>query len=194
MSPWTDINYATVQHILHNDKEAFSQILERYDDQIYYHILKIVHNKEDARDLTNDAFAKAYLNLKLFKPKYKFNSWLYRIATNTAIDFLRKEKLRYDIQNPYNDKIQIANNTTPFTELQKKENYATLRDAVLKLRSEYRTIIKLRYYEELSYEEIAQRLNCPIGTVKATLYRAKTMLSKIITNQKNNGEINTHND
>jgi len=182
--PLRVIDYNFIQHILNENNASYSIILEEYYDNIYYHILKIVKNEEDARDLTNDTFGKAYLNLNQFKPNYKFSSWLYKIATNTAIDFLRKKKLRRNIQVEDNEYTQVADESSADTNLNRKENYATLKDAISKLKPEYRNVIKLRYYEELSYEEIAKRLQWPIGTVKATLHRAKALLSKLIINQK----------
>lgn len=184
MSPKRIFDHAFIQLILDGNKHSFSQILEEYYDDILYHISKIVYNKEDARDLTNDTFNKAYLNLNLFKPSYKFSSWLYKIATNTAIDFLRKKKVRYDISGIAEEHTQIVGEDSADTNINERENYATLKDAINKLKPEYRAIIRLRYYDELSYEEIANKLHIPIGTVKANLHRAKAILSKIIINQK----------
>jgi RNA polymerase sigma-70 factor (ECF subfamily) len=184
MTPMRIIDYNFIQHILNENQASFDQVLAEYYDSIYYHILKIVHNEEEARDLTNDTFGKVYINLNMFKPNYKFRSWLYRIATNTAIDSLRKRKLLIDTTKEIDENTQVIDDSSADTELNKKENYATLKDAVSRLKPHYRMIIHMRYYGELSYEEIAKRLHCSIGKVKADLHRAKVMLNQIITNQK----------
>lgn len=183
MTPMRVIDYNFIQHILNDNPGSYAQIMEEYYDPILRHVTSIIKHEEDSKDLTNEIFAKVYLNLHLFKPNYKFNSWLYKIATNSAIDFLRKKKIRQDIQMQTNGDTQVVDESED-VDIHKMENYATLEDALNKLRADYRTILKLRYYEELSYEEIAKRLQCPIGTVKATLHRAKAVLSKIIINQK----------
>jgi RNA polymerase sigma-70 factor (ECF subfamily) len=183
MTPLT-INHRFIQHIINVDKESYSVILDQYWDKIFHHIQKIVKDTEQARDITSEVFAKVYLNLNLFKPNFKFNSWIYKVATNTAIDYLRSEKLRNDIQIKPDDYIQVADDSTADTAINKKEKNNALDLAISMLKEEYRIIIRLRYYEELSYEEIARTLHIPIGTVKANLFRAKKMLSKIVINQK----------
>jgi RNA polymerase sigma-70 factor (ECF subfamily) len=182
MTPLRIFDYNFIQHIINENPGSYGQIMEEYYDPILHHITTILKDKEDAKDITNEVFAKVYLNLNLFKPNFKFNSWIYKIATNAAIDFLRKGKLRQDTNLQLDDSIQIID--PPTYENKYGENYATLNDAITKLKPDHRKIIMLRYYEELSYEEIAKRLQCPIGTVKATLHRAKQALSIIITNQK----------
>jgi RNA polymerase sigma factor (sigma-70 family) len=179
-----DINYKFIQHIINVDKEQYSVILEQYWDPIYHHVQKIIKDTETAKDITSEVFIKTFLNLNLFKPDFKFKSWLYRIATNTAIDYLRTSKLRQDIQVKSDDNSQVASESFTDTALHKKEITSSLEEAINQLKPIYRTVIRMRYYGELSYEEIARKLNCPIGTVKANLNRAKSMLSKIIINQK----------
>lgn len=183
MTPLT-INYNFIQHIIDVDKEQFSVVLDQYWDPIYHHVQKIIKDTEVSKDITSEIFVKAYLNLNLFKPNFKFSSWLYRIATNTAIDYLRKEKLRQDIQVKPDDYTQITSDLTADTAINTKENNTALEHAISQLKEDYRVIIRLRYYFELSYEEIAKKLHIPIGTVKANLHRAKKMLSKIVINQK----------
>jgi len=178
------IDITLINSILNGNKSAFHYITDEWYDVMLYHIKAIVKNKETAEDLTNELFIKVYDNLHLFKPEHKFSTWLYKIATNSAIDYLRKQKLQPDIQHQTEDHHQIADNNTPESESIKKQNYATLEDAINKLKPQYRNIIKLRYYKELSYEEIANRLHIPIGTVKASVHRAKIKLAQIIINQK----------
>jgi RNA polymerase sigma-70 factor (ECF subfamily) len=184
--PKRPIDITLINLILNGNQELYEIITEEYFDIIYYHIRCIVKNHEDAQDLTNDVFVKAYKSLNLYKPEHKFGTWLYKIATNTAIDFLRKKKTvsNIQVQQQTESHEQIADNTTPESKLIDQQNYATLKDAVSKLKSNYRTIVKMRYYDELSYEEIARKLNIPIGTVKASLHRAKAILCQLIINQQ----------
>lgn len=177
-----DINL--INAIIDGDKNLFELITNEYFDIILYHIKCIVKNDEVAQDLTNDVFVKVYKNLNLYKPTHKFSTWVYKIATNTAIDYLRKDKLYHDFQRQTEAHEQVADESNPELEMQRKQNYATLNDAIDKLKPSYRTIIKMRYYDELSYEDIAQKLNVPIGTIKASLHRAKSILATLIINQK----------
>lgn len=178
------IDASLINLIIEGNKDLFEIITEEYYDTIYYHILRIVKNKEIAQDLNNEVFIKVFNNLNLYKPEHKFGTWIHKIATNTAIDYLRKQKMYPDIVKQTEDHEEVADETTPEIELQNKQNYATLRDAVNKLNPNYRTIVKMRYYDELSYEDIAHKLNIPIGTVKASLHRAKSILLKLIVNQQ----------
>lgn len=177
-----------INSILAGNKAAFHFITDEWYDVMLYYIKSIVKNKETAEDLTNELFVKIYDNLHLFKPNHVFSAWIYKIATNMSIDYLRKQKLQPDMQHQIEDhdqfKPDLLVHNTPETDLINKQNYATLRDAIIKLKPKYRTIIQLRYYEELSYEEIAKRLSMPIGTVKAYIHRAKSKLAQIIINQQ----------
>jgi len=178
------IDMSLIKLILNGDKQQFRWILEEWEDIIYFHILKIVNNKETARDLTNETFVKAYLNLNMYNDKCKFSTWLYRIATNTAIDYLRKCKVQPDLQHQHEDHNQIVDDATTDDNIIKMQNYVTLKDAVNKLKPIYRNVIQKRYFEDMSYEEIANKLNMPIGTVKAYIHRAKLVLAKLIINQQ----------
>ena len=177
------IDQSLIDSILNVNKDLFHVITDEFEDAIYFHVLKIVNNKEVAQDLTNDTFVKVYKNLSSFDHKRKFSTWIYRIATNTAIDYLRRLKLAPDIAKQSEETNQIADASNPEQDMIWKQNYASLKDAVGLLSEDYRNIINLRYFKELSYEEISQRLNIPIGTVKAQLHRARQKLAKIITNQ-----------
>lgn len=177
------IDISLINLIIEGDKHQFHWITDEWFDAIYYHILKIVNDKNIAQELTNSAFAKAYLNLKLYKPEHKFSSWLYRIATNIAIDYLRNKKVKPDLQHLHEDHHQIVDTQTPETLYQDNQNYATLHDAINKLKPIYRNIINMRYFGEMSYEEISRKLDMPIGTVKAYIHRAKSKLIQIITNK-----------
>jgi len=173
------------------NEKAFASLLNRYRDSIYFMLLKMVNNTSDAEDLTIEAFGKAFRNLELFTPDYAFSTWLFKIATNNCIDFIRKkqvtptpiDQLQEDMENlTVNIQSDLPD---PEESLINDQKIAVLRDIVNQLKPRYRKLIELRYYKEYSYEEIASELNLPIGTVKAQLYRAKSLLFNIFTKTGN---------
>jgi RNA polymerase sigma-70 factor (ECF subfamily) len=174
-----------VESAKNGNEKAFSSLLNRYRDAIYYMLLKMVNNSSDAEDLTIEAFGKAFRNLDSFTPEFAFSTWLFKIATNNCIDFIRKkqvsptplDQLQEDI-----DTITVniqSDLPDPEETLINDQKIAVLRDIVNQLKPRYRNLIDLRYYKEYSYEEIASELKLPIGTVKAQLYRAKSLLYNI---------------
>ena len=180
-------DYLLVNEALSGDEKAFARLLSRYKDAIYFMLLKMVNNRSDAEDLTLEAFGKAFKNLHQYSPTYAFSTWLFKIASNNCIDFLRKKKGTYvSIENNGN---QEENNETirlkskepdPEEKLIRKQKAILLQKVVRRLKSRYRTLVELRYFREFSYEEIAKELNLPLGTVKAQLFRAREMLFKMI--------------
>ena len=168
------------------NEKAFASLLNRYRDSIYYMLLKMVNNPSDAEDLTIEAFGKAFRNLDLYTPKFAFSTWLFKIATNNCVDFIRKKQLS---PPPFNNIHENLENVTtniqsdmpdPEELLINHQKIAVLKDVVRQLKPRYRSLIELRYYKEYSYEEISSELNLPIGTVKAQLFRAKTLLYNIL--------------
>jgi RNA polymerase sigma-70 factor (ECF subfamily) len=148
-------------------------------------VLKMVHNRDDADDLTIEAFSKAFNNLKNYSADYAFSTWLFKIATNNCIDFIRKKRLQTTsldqsaFSNEEGDAPTISvkdTNLDPEEGMIKEQRAARIRQVIEKLSPKYRQLIELRYFEELSYEEIAEKLDIPLGTVKAQLFRAKDML------------------
>ncbi len=167
------------------NEKAFAGLMNRYRDSIYYMLLKMVNNPIDAEDLTIEAFGKAFRSIDSYTPRFAFSTWLFMIATNNCIDFIRKKQ---SSPIPVNQDKDIMDTMTvniqsdlpdPEETLINDQKIATLRKIVTQLKSPYREIIELRYYKEYSYEEIAAELKIPIGTVKAQLYRAKTLLYNI---------------
>jgi RNA polymerase sigma factor (sigma-70 family) len=173
------------------DEKAFSNLLNRYRDSIYYMLLKMVNNSSDAEDLTIEAFGKAFRNLDSFTPDFAFSTWLFKIATNNCIDFIRKKQVSpTPIDQLQDDMDNLTVNIQsdlpdPEETLINDQKIAVLRDIVNQLKPRYRNLIELRYYKEYSYEEIASELRLPIGTVKAQLYRAKSLLYNIFTKTGN---------
>jgi RNA polymerase sigma-70 factor (ECF subfamily) len=183
-------DYLLVQQAKTGDQQAFAQLLGRYWDSIYFMLLKMVHNKDDAEDLTIEAFGKAFKNLNLYEPDFAFSTWLFKIANNNAIDFIRKQKgLSVPIDSPTNDPdddstLQLPSDMPdPEEELIRKQKAILLKSVVEKLKPRYSRLVKLRYYKEYSYEEIAKELNLPLGTVKAQLFRAKELLYNILSSK-----------
>jgi RNA polymerase sigma factor (sigma-70 family) len=174
------------------DEKAYAELMQRYKKPVYHMILKMVRNVDDAEDLTIEAFAKAFRNLKKFNPEFTFSTWLFRIATNNCIDFIRKKKLdTMSISNSFKEEgIESADmdikdiNLDPQEEAIKSQKVEIIQTIVTKLPPKYQTLVKLRYFEELSYEEIAEEIEAPLGTVKAQLHRARELLFDLIKNRK----------
>jgi RNA polymerase sigma factor (sigma-70 family) len=167
-------------------EKAFADLMNRYRDSIYFMLLKMVNNPYDAEDLTIEAFGKAFRNIESYTPKFAFSTWLFKIATNNCVDFIRKKQvsptpLDYLQDSLDNVTVNIQSDLPdPEEELINHQKIAALKIIVSQLKPRYKSLIELRYYKEYSYEEISTELNLPIGTVKAQLYRAKTLLYNIL--------------
>jgi len=189
LSDKAKFDYKLVIMAKNGDQKAYAELLERYRDSIYYMLLKMVNNKSDADDLTIEAFGKAFKSIHQYSPNYAFSTWLFKIATNNCIDFLRKKKgphISIDQTNDekeYEPKVVLeANILDPEERLIKKQKAILMQTVVQKLKPRYRQLIELRYFKEFSYDEIAFELELPIGTVKAQLFRARELLSNILKN------------
>ncbi len=155
-------------------------------------ILKMVRNVDDAEDLTIEAFAKAFKNLHKFKKDFTFSTWLFRIATNNTIDFIRKKRLdtmslNTSFKDDNGDAVTIDvqdKNLNPQEEAIKAQKIALVQMFVNKLPAKYQRLVKLRYFDELSYEEIARELEAPLGTVKAQLHRARELMYELVKGKK----------
>ena len=178
-----------VEQALLGNEKAYAQLLDRYQDPIYFLLLKKIGNENDAEDLTMETFAKAFNNLDKYTPDYAFSTWLFRIAINNCIDFVRKVKVRpqsIDTTAEYQDADNpnfTSPNLNPEDLMIKKQKSKDLKSIIQTLKPRYATLIDLRYYQELTYEEIAQEMQLPIGTVKAQLYRARELLAPLLTNK-----------
>jgi len=178
-----------------SDQKAYAELMKRYKKPLYHTILKMVRNVDDAEDLTIEAFAKAFKNLKNFKQDYTFSTWLFKIATNNCIDFIRKKRLEVSsiyssFKDDNGDDVSIDirdSNPDPQEETIKKQKAELIQLFINKLPPKYQTLVNLRYFQELSYEEIAKELAAPLGTVKAQLHRARELLYDLV--KKNRDEI-----
>lgn len=179
-----------VEKAVKGDQKSFAELMGRYRDAIYFMLLKMVNNKSDAEDLTIEAFGKAFKNIHQYSPNYAFSTWLFKIASNNCIDFLRKKRTNLvSIDGGISDDkendvpIHLKDETPdPEEHLIKQQKAVLMRTVVKKLKPRYRILIELRYFREFSYEEIAQELDLPLGTVKAQLFRARELLFNTLKN------------
>ncbi len=178
----------------HNDQQAYAELMSLYRDSIYYMLIRMVKNKDDAEDLTLMTFGKAFRYLDKYTPKYAFSTWLYRIALNNSIDFLRvknnmpqyfEEDLYTTSTTSIIDNSEDNLQRTPEDEIIDKQRLQLLRAAVSQLPDKYRKVIELRYYEDLAYEDIAERLGLTLSNVKIQIMRAKQMLSQLMQPMRN---------
>jgi RNA polymerase sigma-70 factor (ECF subfamily) len=187
-------DYLLVQRaIAQGDQSAYATLLNNYRDSLYFMMLKMTNNPTDAEDLTIEAFGKAFRNIGQYSADYAFSTWLFRIAANNCIDFLRKNR-RIQFSDGFSDDESDGPNDYPSTvasdtpdpeeKVIEKQKIALMHEVVEKLKPHYRNLIELRYFKEWSYEEIAVELNLPIGTVKAQLFRAREFLYQILRNSQ----------
>lgn len=165
------------------DQKAYAELMGRYKDTIFFMLLKMVKDKDDADDLTIEAFGKAFRNLDQYTPDFAFSTWLFKIATNNCIDFIRRKKdaisLDRTFENSDGDEMSFepkSDSLNPEEKAIKKQKIQMMQSVVEKLQPRYRMLVELRYFQEKSYEEIALELDLPIGTVKAQLFRARELL------------------
>ena len=177
-----------------NDQQAYAELMSLYRDSIYYMLIRMVKNKDDAEDLTLMTFGKAFRYLDKYTPKYAFSTWLYRIALNNSIDFMR---VKNNMPQYFEEDLYTSNTTsmvdqsednmqrTPEEEVIDKQRLQLLRAAVAELPDKYRKVIELRYYEDLAYEDIAERLGLSLSNVKIQIMRAKQMLTQLMQPMRN---------
>lgn len=174
------------------DEAAFAQLMDRYREPVFYMLLKMVKNNDDAEDLTIEAFGKAFNRIQQYSPNYAFSTWLFKIASNNCIDFIRKKRIHltsmdhaYSNSDGESVKIDVESGTMdPEETIMKQQKIKMMRKVVEQLKPRYRDLIKKRYFEELSYEEIAEDMDLPLGTVKAQLFRAREFLANIMKNTR----------
>ena len=171
---------------------AYAELMDRYRDSIYFTMLKMVKNTDDADDLTIEAFGKAFNRLEQYSPSFAFSTWLFKIASNNSIDFIRKKRIQVTsmdsgFSNSDGESIQIDARSTglnPEEKIIQGQRIDHMRLLVSKLKPKYRELVEKRYFEEMSYEEIAEEMNLPLGTVKAQLFRARDFLASMIDKTK----------
>ena len=171
------------------DPVAYSELMRLYRDSLYFMFYEKVSDQELAKDLTIEALGKAFKKLHLYSPKYAFSTWLFTLARNHCIDYLRKhklptisiEKMMLGEDGRRTNFDLSSRGLNPEQTMERIQRIAILRKIVDQLKPKYRDLVRLRYFKELSYEEIAETLDTPIGTVKAQLHRSREQLFKILS-------------
>lgn len=169
------------------DQTAFTFLLNFYWSEVYNYILKRTTNEADSEDITIETFSKAFSNIDGYKPEFAFNTWLISIAKNVHIDMIRKRKNMsfVDLNDEYNSEYSnIVDDTSNVEdELIKEQNLAIFKNYIQLLKPHYQEVIELRFFQELSYNEISEVLNEPLNNVKVKIMRAKKLLAEIILKQ-----------
>ncbi|MBP3038206.1 RNA polymerase sigma factor SigW [Bacillaceae bacterium Marseille-Q3522] len=178
-----------IKQVLKGDQNAFGEIVEIYKDKIFQLCYRMLGNRHEAEDITQEAFIRAYVNISSFNINLKFSTWMYRIATNLCIDRIRKKKPDFylDAEVAGTDGLtmysQIPSDTRlPEDDLESMELQKTIQMAIEKLPEKYRSVIVLKYIEELSLNEISEILELPLGTVKTRIHRGREALRHQLRN------------
>ena len=174
------------------DTKAYTKLMQIYRDPIFFMLKEKINNEEVAKDLTIETLGKAFKKLHLYQPNFAFSTWIFTIARNSCIDYLRKNKL----PTISIDKVSIhddgshkhfdlpSSDLNPEALVIQKQRIRILRDIVEQLKPKYRDLVKLRYFKEFSYDEISEKLELPLGTIKAQLHRAREQLFNIVSGKK----------
>lgn len=183
---WTAVTPDTdlVARAAAGDGVCFDQLVDRYHRQIANFVFRMVGNYETALDLTQEVFIKVYSSLGRYNPEFKFSTWIYKIASNTAIDYLRKQSVSVSplyMVSGDDEEFELpipAKGPNPERALERTERSAQIEEAISKLPPRYRELIVLRHVSELSYDEIAEVTALPLGTVKNRIFRAREAMRK----------------
>ncbi|MER3328541.1 MAG: sigma-70 family RNA polymerase sigma factor, partial [Candidatus Kapaibacterium sp.] len=185
-------DFEAIRRVLEGDNTAYEFLQKKYKNLIYSLVKKMIKNDSDVEDLVQETFIKAYKALDKFKFNYSFSAWIYRIASNNTIDFLRKRRFdTFSIDKPIGNAedenyFEIEDNSySPDADLISEQKADIIRAAIDTLPENYREIILLRHEEELDYKAIADQLDLPLGTVKAHLFRARKLLYEELKDKYN---------
>lgn len=180
-----------VKEAVGGSEESYKKLVNKYQRALHFHIRKMINDPEQVEDLVQETFVKAFDNLNSYNTNYAFSTWLYRIATNHTIDYLRKKKLQtLSIDEPLKTKsgemeMQVRDNSAQTDrDIIRKQRKTMVREAIDGLPKKYRRVIQLRHMEEKSYQEISEILDKPLGTVKAHIFRAREMLYKELKDKR----------
>ncbi len=172
---------------INGDQDAFAWLMKKYKGPLQNLIFKMIREKNDVEDLVQEVFIKAFNSLQNYNQEYAFSTWIYRIAINNTIDYLRKKRLntfsidKDDYEDDDKPKFEIPDTTySADANLILEQRQKIINDAIDSLPEKYKKIIELRHKDDLSYEEISEILNLPIGTVKVQLFRARELLNKYL--------------
>ena len=175
---------ALVDMVLEGDNHAFEHLFDRYGGSLHQlYLVRTGGNNDNTNDLIQEIFVKAYLNLASYDRRYAFGQWIYTIAKNTFIDYVRRRRDDLSIDNTRGEYIRQPVSLTPNPEesIINTQQRRLLEESLEKMSPKYRRLIELRFFKDLSYEEIAEQLGLPLGTVKTQIHRARTQLCGFIT-------------
>lgn len=173
------------------DTKCYNKIVEKYKNTMYYMVFRIIKNQDDVDDILQETFLKAFTSLDKYDGSHAFSTWLFRIASNASLDYLRRKKPEsfenlipnnhQDDENNMEAQIQDKNVSNPEDGLTQKEKYELINKIVNSMPDKYSMLIRMRYFEELSYDEISEQTGLALGTVKAQLHRAKEILQSLLS-------------
>lgn len=174
-----------VDAVLRGERERFGDLVERYHGRLVNYLFRLLRSVEDAHELTQEVFIKVYQALDRYDPRYRFSTWIFRVAQNAAIDEIRKRRVRTvsferpeDEEGGTRDWEPVSPDRGPYAALRNVERGGAIQDAIERLPWEYRELVVLRHFGELSYDEIARLKELPLGTVKNKLFRGRQMLKE----------------
>jgi len=174
-----------IEQALKGEQKAYRELTERHRTAIFHIIYKIVRDRETANDLVQETFMKAFSSLATYRSEYWFSTWLYKIGANCSIDFLRKKRIQaLSLDRNLEDEsgsreMDIPDYSYhPGRDLERKEQRFSIKEAIESLPEKYREVVIYRHQDDKSYEEIADLLDIPLGTVKARIFRARELLKK----------------
>lgn len=180
-------DYNLIDKAIKGDQPAYERLMKKYYKLVNNLIYRMIYNKDDVEDLTQEAFIKAFNSLDKFDHQFAFSTWLYKIASNNCIDYLRKKKLNTisidkEIDGEDEDlRFEIPDSDyIPDRNILETEKQVILKDAIESLPEKYKSVILLRHRDDMEYEEIAKKLNIPLGTVKAHIFRGRELLNKYL--------------
>lgn len=177
-----------IAECLSGQREAFGELVSRYQARLYSAALRLVGNPDDAADVVQDAFLNAYQSLHTFKGDSEFFTWLYRIAFNTAISQKRKKRIQLSLDGPsrsdaHQEPQDLSDYVRPGFALERSESDSKLHEAMSRLSSEHRDVLIMKDLDGLKYEDIAELLCVPIGTIRSRLHRARLELRDLLTSE-----------
>jgi len=184
-------DYNLIEKAIKGDQSSYDRLMKKYYKLVHNLIYRMIYNKEDVEDLTQEAFIKAFNSLEKFDHQFAFSTWLYKIASNNCIDYLRKKKLNtISIDKEFDSededlRFEIPDNDyKPDKNILDTERKKILEDAIESLPEKYKTVILLRHQDEMEYEEIAKKLSIPLGTVKAHIFRGRELLNRYLKDKR----------
>jgi RNA polymerase sigma factor (sigma-70 family) len=174
-----------IRSALGGEQQAYQALLQRYQKTVFHIVVKIIRNSDDAQDLVQETFMRAFNTLESYRSEFRFSTWLCKIAANCSIDYLRKKKIKaFSMDKPFETKngtveVELEDKSAnPEEYLLRKQRIMSIEEAITSLPDKYREVIIYRHHDDKSYEEIAKIMGIPIGTVKARIFRARELLKK----------------